>query len=154
MCKQQIGQFACSLARSWSTCPIITPPDIKPSGTLTLHEMSSIILDKIEEVDVNNSAEIYLPDNDMKFYRKKDVKNYLGITEVDKIPFIDEAHDCDDFAAELFGLFAGLIWTTAHAFNWFVDENGQLWFIEPQNDKMSLTIEGWQGNDIGLFIGR
>lgn len=154
MCKEKIGQFACSLARSWSTCPIVTPPDIKSSGTLTLHEMSSIIFDKVEELGVNNSVEIYLPDHDMRFYRRKDVKKYLGITEVDKISFVNETHDCDDYAAEVFGLFAGLIWTAVHAFNWFVDENEQLWFIEPQNDEMSLTIEGWQGNNIRFFIGR
>jgi len=61
---------------------------------------------------------------------------------------------CDDFAAELFGKFAGLIWTNHHAFNWFIDETDTFWYIEPQTKKLSQTIEGWQGNDIRFFLGR
>ncbi len=57
---------------------------------------------------------------------------------------------CDDFAAELFGKFAGSVWTDKHALNFFVSENDELYFIEPQTDQISKDI----GVDIRFFLGR
>lgn len=128
-------------------------PIIVPAGTIDLHVASSILLDKLEEMG-DDSAGIYLPDRQIKYYRKDDVKNFLALDELDKIEFSAEIMDCDDFAAELFGKFAGLVWSNKHALNWFIDETETLWFIEPQNDRLAKALEGWQGSDIQFFIGR
>ena len=122
---------------------------IKPRGTIDEHLAASILLDKLEEM--NCKAEIYLPDAKMKVYNKEDVKKFLSLDEIDRILYVAEEMDCDDFAAELFSKFAGIVWTNTHAFNWFISENEELFFVEPQNDKISQTLESW---DIRFFLGR
>uniref|UniRef100_A0A6M3J0H1 Agglutinin C-terminal domain-containing protein n=1 Tax=viral metagenome TaxID=1070528 RepID=A0A6M3J0H1_9ZZZZ len=148
-----IGTFFCSLGKALGGCDCEEPEMIQPCGTIDIHTASSILLDKMEEMDAGN-AEIYLPDENFKVYNKDVVKAFLKLDEIDKIPYVTEVHDCDDFSAELFGLFAGLVWTNAHALNFFIDENETLWFVEPQSDEIAPDLEDWQGWRIRFFIGR
>lgn len=129
------------------------PPPIKPAGTIPIDLASSILLDKLEEMGCEDAG-IYLPDVDMKVYNKDKVAKCYALQEVSSLTFVAETHDCDDFAAKLFGRFAGLVWTNIHALNWFIDENEILWFIEPQTKKISREIEAWQGNAVRFFLGR
>ena len=133
--------------------PLSEETAIKPCGTIDLGLMYAIVQAKAEEIE-DKDYEIYLPDNANKVYKKADVIASQELKEVASAPYVDESHDCEDFAAELFGKFAGLIWTNLHAFNWFVDETDTFWYIEPQTKKLSQTIEGWQGNDVRFFLGR
>jgi len=130
-----------------------TKNHIQPTGIISIHEMSSILLDKLDEMD-DSGVELYLADMDCKVYRKSDVIKYLSLDPVSEITFKAGSHDCDDFAAKLFGKFAGLIWTNTHALNWFIDTNKVLWFIEPQSDKIAQNLEDWQGWHIRFFISR
>ena len=127
-------------------------PDIpvypEPTGVISLHEASSILLDKFEDV------EIYLPDEDIKVYNKEEIKNFLKLDETDKIPYLAEIKDCDDSAAIMFGKFAGLVWTSLHALNFFISDDNKLFFIEPQTDLISQELEGWQGKEIRFFLSR
>lgn len=125
----------------------------EPCGKLDINEVSSILLDKMEE-NGDSRCELYLPDTECKVYRKQGIIDYLGLDETDGIAYVAEEMDCDDFAAILFGKFAGLLWTNVHAFNWFIDENWKLWFIEPQSDKIADRIENWQGAEVRFFLGR
>jgi hypothetical protein len=126
---------------------------IEPSASISINEMSSIILDKLEEIG-DTRAELYLADLECRVYNKDEVEKFLKIEQVDKIVYQPSISDCDDFAAVLFGKGMGLVWTTVHALNWFVDTDLKLWFIEPQTDSMSESLEGWQGWDIRCFISR
>ena len=128
-------------------------PAIKPVGTIDIHLASSILLDKLEEIG-DDKAKIYLPDNDMKIYNKEEVANSLELKEVSLIKYIPEEQDCDDFAAKLFGKFAGLVWTNLHSLNCFIDEQQIFHFIEPQTGKISDKLEGWQGGDIRFILLR
>ena len=132
---------------------ILGKPEIKPVGTINNDLARIVLLDKLGEME-DDKAEIYLPDMEIKIYKRDTVKNYLSLDETSKIVYVPEVMDCDDFAAILFGKFAGLVWTNTHALNWFYDEDITLWFIEPQSDKMSLKLENWQGWDIVFFLGR
>jgi len=129
------------------------PLSISPCGLIDLHTASSILLDKLEEIG-DDKAEIYLPDTDIKIYRKDDVQNSYELKEVSSIKYVAEEHDCDDFAAELYGEFAGLVWTNLHALNFFISENNEFYFIEPQTGKISKDLEGWQGGDIRFLLAR
>lgn len=133
--------------------PVPMPVELQPCGTIDLNEMSSIVMDKLEAMGLLQT-DLFLPDNDMKVYKKEDVQKAQELEEVSSIVYVAEAHDCDDFAAELFGKFAGLAWTNLHALNWFVDESNTFWFIEPQTKKLSQTLEGWAGNSVRLVLGR
>jgi len=37
---------------------------------------------------------------------------------------------------------------------YYKDEANILFFIEPQTDKISESLENWQGRDIRFFLGR
>ena len=149
-----IGSLLCSLGKAFGGC---TCDDevvgIQPCGTIDINTASSILLDKMEEMGAGD-AEIYLPDANFKVYKKDDVVKFIGLDETDKIPYVAEVHDCDDFAAEIFGMFAGLVWTNTHALNFFIDENEAMWFIEPQSDDIAPDLEEWQGWKVRFFIGR
>ncbi len=137
----------------WSKKKTVEPiviPQLIPSGTIDINLMSSVLLDKLEEMG-DDKAELYLADNACKVYRKDDAVKFLGLDEIDKITYVTEIHDCDDFAAELYGKGIPLIWTNTHAFNWFIDDTNTLWFIEPQTDTISNNIQNW---DVRFFLSR
>ena len=128
-------------------------PKLKPAGTIDINLFSSILLDKLDEIGDNN-AELYLADKNSKIFDKETVMDFLGLNETDKIVYVPEEMDCDDFAAELFGKGVPLVWTVLHALSWFIDTQGEFYFIEPQTDKISKNLEGWQGSDIRFFLSR
>ena len=128
-------------------------PKLKPAGTIDINLMSSILLDKLEEMN-DDKAEPYLADRPCKVYKKEDMVAFLDLDETNSIVYVAEEQDCDDFAAEVFGKGLGLVWTTVHALNWFIDTDGVLWFVEPQTDKIAKNLEDWQGWDIRFFLSR
>jgi len=146
-----IGSIFCSIGKAFGGCQL-KKPAIKPVGTIDINVASSILLDKLDEMD--DKAEIYLPDTDIKVYRKDDVIKAHELSEVSSIKYVAEVMDCDDFAAELYGKFAGLVWTNVHALCFFIDDNSTFWFIEPQSGKLSQTLEKWQGAEIRFFLAR
>ena len=127
---------------------------IKPIGEVELIKASSILLDVMEGMGDTDGAGIYLPDNFLKVYDKAEVMESRELKEVSAITYVAEKMDCDDFAAKLFGQFAGLVWTNVHALNWFLAEDCKFYFIEPQTGQLSQVLEGWQGSDIRFFLGR
>ncbi len=126
---------------------------LEPCGTIDINLMSSVLLNKLEEMG-DDHAELYLADNQCKIYNKEVVKAFLNLNETDKIVFVSEKMDCDDYAADLYGKGVPLVWSNKHALCWFVDENEILWFIEPQTDKLAQNLEDWQGWDIRMFLSR
>lgn len=124
---------------------------IKPAGTISGKRYYAILKDKLEELGCE--APIFIPDGDMKVYSKEDVRKYLKLDVVSEMVY-SKKHDCDDFAAKLFGKFAGLVWTFVHALNFFIDIDDIFWFIEPQTDKTSQKLDKWQGSKIRFFLGR
>jgi len=127
--------------------------ELKPAGVIDVHTASSILLDKLEEMG-DDKAEIYLPDIDVKIYNKNEVASAHELEEVASIKYVVDEFDCDDYAAELYGKFAGLLWTMKHALNFFYSEDNEIWFIEPQTGKLSQTLEDWQGLDVRFFLAR
>ena len=128
-------------------------PKIKPVGTISMHTALTILRAKLNEMG-DNEAEIFLPDAAIKTYAKADVEKAYSLELVSSVRYVAEVHDCDDFAAELYGKFAGLVWSDLHALNFFFDEDETMWFIEPQSKKLARQLAGWQGTDIRFFIAR
>ncbi len=155
--KEVIRTIACGICKAMGGAELTPTPIPEPvlhhAATISIDQMSSILLDKLEEMG-QIQAELYLPDNECKVYKKAVVQAFLGLDEISCITYIPELHDCDDFAAELFGKGIPLVWTNLHALNFFVDENLTLWFIEPQTDQIAQNLAGWEGNSIRFFLGR
>ena len=127
-------------------------PALIPYSTISQEDVLLILTQKMYELG-DNQSDIHIPDDDNKIYRKEDVMAYRGLKEISAIKYVKEEHDCDDFARKMFGEFAGLVWTTKHSLNYFIDENKKLWFLEPQTGVISDTLEGWQGSDFRLWVG-
>ena len=93
--------------------------------------------------------EYYLPS-------KRQVQEVIRINRIDSLIYRPEAFDCDDFAYLLKSLFIKLTYKnknrraplaialvygllpTPHAFNILIDDNKDVYIIEPQTDKFTL----------------
>lgn len=158
--KTFIGDAGCSIGRGTGQCLwakgftlpqptnlILPTSTIQPCGII-LRQQAKAILSTID------NKPIYLPDATVAIYDKNAVAAFLDLNPVSEITYLPDDHDCDDFAAELYFLFAGLVWTDTHALNWFIDENLKFWYIEPQNDTIADKLLDWQGNRIQFFLSR
>lgn len=91
---------------------------------------------------------IYLSDNRYLLVPSGEVEKLLDWDATDEFVYVPELYDCDDFQFRLWGqvnslpewagLSMGIIWFSdpPHAMNIFVDIDGNVWLIEPQNDDM------------------
>lgn len=110
--------------------------------------------------ELPQSSHIYISDNVKWLCNRSDVDDFLLQDDTNKNKYVAEEFDCDDFSFRLMGqmsvpqwarLAKGIIWTDKHALNCFVDENKELWYIEPQGDVIQVKIEDWQGTEV-LFV--
>jgi hypothetical protein len=134
------------------------PVVLEPVGEIDINEVSSVLLDKMEEMG-DSAADLHLADRTSRRYRKADVQKLLDVSETATLTYVKEDMDCDDFAGVLYGEFCrqrafpgGIVDSHIHRLNWFIDEAGTFWFIEPQTRTMSRTLENWQGWDIKFFM--
>lgn len=115
------------------------------------------ILNKI----LPQSDHIYLSDNEYYLCSAKDIENFLAQDGTNKFKYDAEIFDCDDFSYRLMGQMSipnwsacafGIVWTDLHALNLFIDEQKKLWYVEPQSDKIEITLESWQGTAASLIV--
>lgn len=98
----------------------------------------------------------HLSDKNYKLVDINHLNEFLKTTKTHKRVYVANNHDCDDFSFELMGevsswdshLAFGIIWAVtpegqAHAFNWCVGEDKEIWFIEPQNNKVFKPDNRW-----------
>lgn len=106
-------------------------------------------------------AAIYLSDTVYYLSNLEDINEFLRIDQTNKIGFVPEERDCDDFSFRLMGQFSvpewsgialGIVWTDIHALNFFIDQNQEVWFIEPQTDDIQQRLVSWQGSMVRLLI--
>ena len=106
-------------------------------------------------------AKVYTSDRSFLLCKKDDVKRFLEWDKTNRVKYVAEALDCDDFAYRLLGqisipewsdLAFGMVWTNRHALNCFVDEDGVMYFVEPQSDKIQTKLEDWQGTTVSFII--
>lgn len=109
--------------------------------------ITNIELDQILKSFCTNQ---WLSDESYQTINRKSLENFLRINPVSSRKFIVESFDCDEFSFELMGNIQewngagafGIVWGNrasddeAHAWNFFIDENKKLWYVEPQNDKI------------------
>ena len=86
---------------------------------------------------------------------------FLAYDQTEKLSYVGELYDCDDFAYRLMGNLSvppwaetasGIICTESHAFNCFIDSDGKLWYIEPQTDTIYDTWQSYFGSEIQFIM--
>lgn len=129
--------------------PTSQPTTLHWTALLDIYTVSSILIDTFPNIP------IYL--SDMTYYTCNilEVVRILKLDDTDKIIYESEKFDCDDYAYSLMGFISrdknytllpfGIVWTTNHALNIFIDEYNQVWLIEPQTD-IVYTLEDYIHN--------
>lgn len=128
----------------------------KTEGTITGGELSDLLKARFPGVTA------HLMDYTYRLAIKEEVEKFLAEDLTNTEGYVVDVHDCDDFSFELMGVFSkpgwsditfGIVWTDVHALNCIVDENRKFWFIEPQSDKLSETLDtSWQGTKVNTII--
>lgn len=120
----------------------VEPERIKPTSSQRISYGDLFCLIK----NTFPSCELYLSDSNYLLCSYDDIALFLAQDQTNKMDYIIEERDCDDFSYRLMGQFSipdwsnlclGIIWTDNHAFNCFVTEDKELLFIEPQTDEIS-----------------
>ena len=126
---------------------VVEPETIKPTSNVLISyiEVRSIIRNVFPE------ANIYISDMTSLLCSPNDIALFLAQDSTNKYDYEPDVYDCDDFAYRLMGQFSipywshlafGIIWTSDHALNCFIDEDKKLRFVEPQTDEIFDEVDG------------
>ena len=90
---------------------------------------------------------LWLSDGTFRLVDTANLQEFLASDPVNTRAYKAEAHDCDDFSYELMGRVSewnpdntfGIVWGLTkegygHAWNFFIDEDMKVQYVEPQND--------------------
>jgi len=109
--------------------------------------------------ELGESCVIYIYDSKYKLTSLTEYARFISQDDTDKESYISEYLDCDDFSIRLYGQFSIKHWsslpfgilisntpmfTYPHAVNIFVDDNLDVWIVEPQNDNISKLPSNWE----------
>ena len=124
-------------------------PFPEPAGTIGIKAYRDIC--QAAALYKDDISEVYIPDINNKVYNKQDIVDFLGLDETDKIVYVPETMDCDDYAPPLYAKGLSMIWTDDHTINYFITLEGVLYYVEPQTDIISVNLVGLH---IRFFLGR
>ena len=143
MCFEDIKKLICS-----SKSNIISPPKY-------LEDIDGNEIRTILQAEFPNTP-LYISDTMFQTTTKEELIRFLKEDIVDKNKYISEKYDCDDFSYQLMGNISspkwgmlpfGILWSETpnggHAINCFIDNNREVWIIEPQSDKIFKIPDNW-----------
>ena len=147
MCREWLCNLLC-------TDRSIPKPDIVKQ--IDWQELYSLLKSEFPDIP------ILLPDEYYQLATTESFKEFLRADGTDKYTYTgDPGFDCDDYASVLHGNVSipkwstvpiGTCWlsTPAHALNIFVDENTEVWLVEPQTDELFKISDrsGWKAEII------
>lgn len=133
--------------------------DTTPPGGVVVRSRDEIY--RIISEQLNLKHNILISDRNYGCYPRVEAERFLSSDSVDKLKYAKERFDCDDFALVLagrekewfatgegeygssFGIVHGDIRKKVtdtkarpHAVNFFIDDEGKLWLVEPQTDEI------------------
>ncbi len=150
------GSFADWLVSLFSKKP--KPVEFLPTSTKQVDGsvIQQIIREKFPE------GELYLSDaTKYLLCSYDDIALFLAQDKTNRLDYVKEKFDCDDFALRLVGQFSipewselaiGLMWTEKHALTCFITDDEKLLFIEPQSDEIQDELADWQGKTNRFII--
>jgi len=109
----------------------------------------TVIAERIKVILTPFTTNLWISDGVFRYMTKESLAQFLASDPINTRVYKTETHDCDDFSYELMGHVSewnsdntfGIIWGLntggqPHAWNFFVDENEKVWFVEPQSDSI------------------
>ncbi len=131
-------------------------PQQKSNEQITSDEVKVLLNSTL---GIGGTADYKKSDQTYKLVDIDVLKVFLKNNPVSKREYVPISHDCDDFHFILMGdvtrwdsdLAFGIIWGwkpggAYHAWNWCVGTDRNIWFVEPQNDKVFAPAEFWKTN--------
>jgi len=124
----------------------VPSPDVV--GTIGAADLQTLLKSELGDIP------ILIPDHHFILATKDSFESFLEYDNTDCYKYTGDnpsgGFDCDDYACVLHGNVSipkwanipiGTIWLSkpAHAVNIFVDENLDVYYLEPQNDKLMLV---------------
>ena len=102
-------------------------------------------------------ASILMTDAKYKTTTKVEFIRFITYDISDKYNYVSDYYDCDDYSFSIYGnisnpewgaLTFGVIWTNtptgAHAVNCFIDNDREVWIVEPQTDEVFKLPDNWK----------
>ncbi len=110
----------------------------------------NITSDEVKNILTSFTANQWISDGIFECINTQNLKDFLSFDDTNKHTYKEEKLDCDDFSYMLQGNITkwypegsiGIVWGNragdgaGHAWNFFISENKELKFIEPQNDQI------------------
>ena len=134
--------------------------DIEPESDVEAEwdDIINVITAKFPEV---TQDQIFLSDKDYTLASYNDIAKFLAQDDTNRMGYHSNDRDCDDFSYRLMGQFSipkwsdiclGILWTDKHAMNFVIDEDSNFWFLEPQSDILSDTLDPRKGTEFVFFM--
>jgi len=113
-------------------------------------DIEKLLIEKFKQekregvISLIKPVQIFNLDKEMYLCTKEDMMAYLR-SNLLSLKFSKlEVNDCDDFALHLWSqvkkdyplLSFGFVLSSGHAFNIFIDNNLEIWIVEPQTDEL------------------
>jgi hypothetical protein len=131
----------------------------KPKGLPPPADLEDISAAEIQDILKQrfNTTLILLSDSIYSTTNILELKRFLTSDDTSEYRYVSEYYDCDDFSYRLMGqvhnvewgaLPFGIVWLTKedkvnHALNIFIDNDHEIWLIEPQNDVYFVCPTAW-----------
>jgi hypothetical protein len=104
-------------------------------GTISLNNMYVLL--------TQHTTNIFLSDEFYNLTSKEEAEKFSKETKVQYDTWVADNHDCDNFSFALMGYWSrglysfafGIGWSKTHAFNIMIDNNKQIWIVEPQTNQ-------------------
>ena len=111
--------------------------EIKPTGEISNSELRELLTPYCNE--------IHLSDMTYGLCSVAEAKKYSEQTKISIKEWIAEKYDCDEFSFALAGYWnldlyqypLGIVWSSSHAFNIFIDDKKEIYIVEPQTNKFT-----------------
>ena len=139
----------------WKLVQVMPPPPKRDRDSLSEAELYAIL-----RAAVGPDGDIHIGDTRRWLPSLEDIELLLDADETNHFKYVRDTGDdpdmynCNHFAAHLYGQFNvpgwaqfafGLQWTLKHAVCIMVDQNRDVWWVEPQNDKRRSDLLEHQG---------
>ena len=123
-----------SLNSTIKSQPILDNPKIL--GSITGNVVTAIL-------GRYNIVQVFLSDSMFDVTSKLEAETYQVQSLIQDRKWISEKHDCDNFSYSAMGYWSscfesfsfGIAWSKTHAFNIMIDNEMQLWILEPQKNE-------------------